>query len=125
MTHPSSASPTPPWHTLSGNEAATAFAVDPAAGLATDDVEHRLAHHGPNVIREERRRGPLRVFVTQFTDFMILVLIAAAVVSGLVGDLQDTLAIVAILVLNAAIGFAQEYRAERAIAALKQMAAAS
>jgi Ca2+-transporting ATPase len=121
MTHPASAS----WHTLSAAEAAAALVVDPAAGLAADDVERRLARHGPNVIREERRRGPLRVFFGQFTDFMIVVLIAAAVVSGVVGDLQDTLAIIAILVLNAGIGFAQEYRAERAIAALKHMAAAS
>jgi Ca2+-transporting ATPase len=110
---------------MSAAEAAAALAVDPRVGLAADEVERRLASHGPNVIREEGRRGPLRVFVGQFTDFMILVLIAAAVVSGLIGDLQDTLAIIGIVVLNAVIGFVQEFRAERAIAALKRIAAGS
>jgi len=65
------------------------------------------------------------MLLDQFTDLMIVVLIGAAVVSGMVGDLQDTIAIIVILVLNGVIGFVQEYRAERAIAALRKMAAAS
>jgi Ca2+-transporting ATPase len=95
------------------------------AGLSRSEAARRLAQYGPNAIREEGRRGPLRVLLGQFTNFLILVLIGAAVISGLVGDLQDTLAIIAIIVLNAVIGFVQEFRAERAIAALKRMAAGS
>ncbi len=65
------------------------------------------------------------MLVGQFTDVTILLLIAAAIVAGLVGDLKDTLVILGIVVLNAGIGFTQEFRAERAVGALRQMAAAS
>lgn len=63
------------------------------------------------------------MFLDQFRDFMVLVLIAAALISGFIGELSDTLAIIVIVILNAAIGFIQEYRAEKAITALKKMAA--
>jgi Ca2+-transporting ATPase len=94
-------------------------------GLSGAEARHRLAEHGPNVLAEGKRRTALGMFFDQFTDFMILVLLAAAIVSGLIGDVKDTLAIVAIVVLNAVIGFVQEYRAERAMEALKAMAAST
>jgi len=97
----------------------------PERGLSAEEARRRLAEHGPNAIREQGRRGPLRALIGQFTDVTILLLIGAAVVSGLVGDLKDTLVILGIIVLNAGIGFAQEYRAERAVAALRQMAASA
>ncbi|MEW6331171.1 MAG: HAD-IC family P-type ATPase, partial [Pseudomonadota bacterium] len=115
--------PPPAWHALAVEEVARRLDTDPRAGLGAAEAKTRLERHGANEIREGRRRGPLAMFLGQFTDFMILVLIAAAIVSGLIGDVTDTLVIVAIVVLNAVIGFVQEYRAERAIAALKQMAA--
>ena len=65
----------------------------------------------------------LRMLLAQFTDFMIMLLIAAAVVSGIVGDAEDTVVILGIVVLNAAVGFMQEFRAERAMAAIKRLAA--
>jgi Ca2+-transporting ATPase len=71
----------------------------------------------------KERRTPYRILLGQFTDFMILVLIAAAIVSGIIGDLKDTIVIGIIVLLNGTIGFVQEYRAERALEALKQMAA--
>ena len=92
-------------------------------GLAGAEAESRLAHVGPNLLQEGRQRGPWRILLDQFTDFMILVLLAAAVLSGIIGDIADTLAIVAILLLNAIIGFTQEYRAAKAMAALRRIAA--
>jgi len=113
------------WHVLTASEAVQHLAVDPHAGLSDAEVERRRQLCGPNDIRERRRRGPLRMLLDQFTDFMILVLIAAAVISALIGDPPDAITIVIIVVLNGAIGFLQEYRAERAVAALTMMAAPS
>ncbi|HYA36682.1 MAG TPA: cation-translocating P-type ATPase [Candidatus Methylomirabilis sp.] len=110
------------WHLLSVDEVLQRLASDARNGLTEQQAQERRRRYGANEIREGRGRRPVVMLFGQFTDFMILVLIAAAIVSGLIGDLVDTLVIVAIVVLNAVIGFVQEYRAERAIAALKQMA---
>ncbi|MEW6613352.1 MAG: cation-translocating P-type ATPase [Pseudomonadota bacterium] len=111
------------WHLLDAGAVAARLQTDPARGLNAAEAARRLEATGPNEIEEQRRRGPARIFLAQFADFMILVLIAAAVISGIVGEPQDTIAVVVIVVLNAVIGFVQEYRAERAVAALRQMAA--
>jgi Ca2+-transporting ATPase len=113
------------WHTLSAAEATARLAVDPECGLPSAEAARRAATYGPNEIPESQRRGVWRMLLEQFTDFMILVLIAAAIISGLIGDPEDTLAIVVIVLLNGLVGFIQEYRAERAVAALKLLAAAS
>ena len=110
-------------HARPAAEVLRAMAVDPVQGLSAAEAATRLAQHGPNALIEGRRRGPVRMFLDQFTDFMIVVLLAAAVVSGVIGDVTDTVVILVIVVLNAVIGFVQEYRAEAAIAALRQMAA--
>jgi Ca2+-transporting ATPase len=115
----------PAWYQLPVDEAVQRLRVDPRAGLGADDVRRRRERFGPNVLREGKRRGPLRMLAAQFTDFMILILVAAALISGLIGDLTDTIVILAIVVMNAAVGFVQEYRAERAVAALKLLAAPS
>jgi Ca2+-transporting ATPase len=112
-------------HARTSGDVLHILGVNPARGLSSDEAAVRLRQYGANVLAEGRRRGPLRLLASQFADFMILVLIAAAVISGIIGDLTDTLVIIAIVALNAIIGFVQEYRAERAIAALRQMAAPS
>jgi Ca2+-transporting ATPase len=114
---------TPPAHTSPAAEVLHALAVDPVHGLTATEAASRLSQHGPNALAEGPRRGPVRMFLDQFTDFMIMVLLAAAVVSGVVGDVTDTVVILVIVILNAVVGFIQEYRAEAAIAALRQMAA--
>jgi Ca2+-transporting ATPase len=82
-----------------------------------------LNEYGPNELKEIKKRSIFMMFLDQFKDFMILILIAAAVVSGVIGELVDTIAIAVIVILNAIIGFVQEYRAEQAMKALKQMSA--
>jgi Ca2+-transporting ATPase len=111
-----------PWHQMQVGAVLGALQSTPQ-GLSAEEAQRRLATDGPNEITEGKRRTPLRMFVGQFTDFMILVLLAAAAISGLIGEAKDTIAIVVIVILNAVIGFIQEYRAERAMEALKAMAA--
>ena len=112
----------PQWHSLDGEATAAHLETDLGAGLSAAAAAQRLAQGGPNALRETGRRHPLLMLASQFTDFMILVLIAAAVIAGIVGEPQDAVAIVVIVFLNGIIGFVQEYRADRAMAALKQMA---
>lgn len=111
------------WHILPGDEVVQRLQVDLAAGLDSDEAERRGSQYGPNAIQEQQRRRPWRILFDQFTDFMILVLLAAAFIAGFVGEPEDTVAIIVIVVLNGVIGFVQEYRAEQAIAALKRLAA--
>jgi Ca2+-transporting ATPase len=110
------------WHRLS-REAALERLASRATGLSREESAGRRNEHGRNVLDEAPPRSPWMLLLAQLTDYMILVLLAAAVIAGLIGDLVDALVIVAIVVLNAVIGFAQEYRAERALSALKAMAA--
>ena len=93
------------------------------AGLSRAEVDQRVAEYGANQIPEGRHRSLLNMFLAQFADFMIIVLLVAALVSGFIGEPQDTIAILVIVLLNAIIGTVQEYRAERAVAALREMAA--
>jgi len=93
------------------------------AGLTTPDAQQRLSKHGPNALPVERHRPLLMMLLAQFSDFMIVVLLLAAVISGFVGEPQDTIAILVIVLLNAILGTVQEFRAERAVAALRAMAA--
>ncbi len=90
-------------------------------GLTLQEVQARLAKDGFNELKAAKKRPPILIFFAQFTDFMIVILIVAAAVSFFVGDLKDALAILAILLVNAIIGFTQEYRAEKALEALQAM----
>ena len=112
-----------PWHMRAADEVAALLQVNPSAGLDVREATRRLAQHGPNAIAAARGRGPARMLLAQFSDFMVLVLLASAVLAGFLGEPQDILAIGAIVLLNAALGFAQEYRAERAMTALQAMSA--
>ena len=93
-----------------------------ADGLSAGEAAERHTATGPNELPEARVRTLLAMILDQFKDFLILLLIGAAVVSGILGELADTIAIIVIVVLNAVIGVVQEYRAERAMEALREMA---
>ncbi|MGK0410769.1 MAG: Ca2+-transporting ATPase, partial [Shewanella psychromarinicola] len=92
-------------------------------GLTTEQAKKRLIEYGHNAIIQKRRRSLLYILLGQFSDFMIIVLLVAAVISGFIGEPQDTIAILVIVLLNAVIGTVQEFKAERAVAALRKMAA--
>jgi Ca2+-transporting ATPase len=111
------------WHTLSVEEATGRLGSDQQTGLTAREARARLLEHGENAIRERPPRAVLAMFVDQFADFMIVVLLTAAVVSGIVGEPKDAVVIGVIVVLNAVIGVIQEWRAERALAALKSLTA--
>lgn len=111
------------WHLQTPAAAVAELDSDSRSGLSQAEAAERLAAHGPNAIAEAAPRTLLGILFGQFTDFMILVLVAAAVISGFIGEIQDTIAIIVIVILNAIIGAVQEYRAERAVAALRLMAA--
>ena len=111
------------WHSLNNDQLAQQLGTDLGQGLGKSEIKQRLAQYGHNQLDEGKGRPLWRMFVDQFRDFMIMVLLAAALVSGLIGDAVDTIAILVIVILNAVIGAVQEYRAEKAMAALKAMAA--
>jgi Ca2+-transporting ATPase len=112
----------PHWYQRTPQEALDLLRSSPA-GLSSEEAGRRLAQQGANAIAEPPPRSRLALLAAQFAQVPILVLVGAALVSGLIGHWGDTAVIGAILVLNAAIGFTQEYRAGEALAALKQMAA--
>jgi len=111
------------WHTATTLEVADAVGGDPERGLGAVEAAHRLRRDGPNELPEQAGHSLWDLVVEQFRDVMILLLLAAAAVSGLVGEPLDTIAILVIVVLNASIGAVQGYRAERALEALRAMAA--
>ncbi|MCX5716208.1 MAG: calcium-transporting P-type ATPase, PMR1-type [Candidatus Omnitrophica bacterium] len=108
------------WH-LSVNDTAVYLTTDLSAGLLNAEATQRLKQYGPNQLKEAKARSPLGIFLEQFRDFIIWVLIGAALVSGFLKEWVDALAIIAIVIINAILGFIQEYRAEKSLAALKKL----
>ena len=92
-------------------------------GITEEEAQRRLERFGLNELREAKKVSPLEVFVSQFRSFLVLILIVASAVSFFLGEVTDAVIIGAIVILNAILGFVQEYRAEQAIEALKKLAA--
>lgn len=112
----------PAWHEKTIAQVTAALASAPG-GLSVAEAATRRRRYGPNVLAEPKRRSAVTVLAAQFADVTILVLIGAAIVSGVIGELSDVLVILVVVLLNAAIGAFQELRAEQAMAALTKMAA--
>jgi Ca2+-transporting ATPase len=110
------------WYRLESDEVLTRLETDPGQGLAGAEVERRLAEHGLNELVERGTKSPWHILWEQMTALLVVILIIAAIVSLALGDFKDAVAILAIVALNAILGFTQEYRAEQAMAALKKMA---
>jgi Ca2+-transporting ATPase len=111
-----------PWHSQSAEDVLSQLASS-ADGLSSQEVAQRLSAGGPNELKEGNPISPLQIILGQFKSLLIWILIAAGVISGLLGEAVDAIAILAIVVLNATIGFYQEFNAEKSIAALKKMTA--
>ncbi len=111
------------WHALSVEEVVRRLATDPVAGLSGPESAARLVANGPNALDEPPPAPWWRMLLAQFQELVIWILIAAAVIAGAMGDWADTAAIVAIVLVNAVIGFLQEDRAQRALAALQKLSA--
>ena len=117
MSHPATR-----WHTIAATDVAAMLGSSTSNGLPSAEARRRLISIGPNEIMAAARRSPLLMLAGQFTDPTVLVLLGAAVIAGFLGEISDIVVIVAIVMLNAILGFVQEYRTERALAALKAMA---
>jgi len=112
----------PPWHGIDA-EAALAQLASGRQGITASEAQGRLQRDGPNLLPQAPPAGPLAMLARQFADFMIGVLIVAAIVAAIIGEPVEAAAILAIVVLNAVLGFAQEWRAEQAMAALRALSA--
>ena len=111
------------WHTLHSNEVVQQLGTHPQDGLTTQEVVIRQNQFGFNQLTEKPRPSFLKMVISQFKNFIVLLLLAAAIISAILGDTVEAAAIMAIVVLNALLGVIQERRAEEALAALKKLAA--
>ncbi|WP_166238128.1 calcium-translocating P-type ATPase, SERCA-type [Paenibacillus turpanensis] len=113
------------WYQSSAEDIAAQLRTSPEHGLDEEDTLKRREQFGPNELSEGARVSPLALFLNQFKDFMVLVLLGATLISGLLGEYLDAITIVAIILINGILGFVQEFRAERSLHALKELSAPS
>ncbi len=110
------------WHVLSVKEVEQKLSTSLQKGLSRDEAHRRLEKYGPNELEQKGRKTVLSMFLDQFKDFMVIVLLVAAVISGFLGEITDSIIIMLIIILNAILGVVQENKAEQSLEALKKMA---
>ena len=108
------------WHTLSIPDLERELDTS-KQGLSENEVVQRLQKYGPNELEQKDRKSVWSMFIEQFKDFMVVILIIAAIISGLLGEISDAIIILAIVLLNAALGIIQENKAEESLSALKDV----
>jgi Ca2+-transporting ATPase len=113
----------PAWHALPAAEACQNLSVDPNTGLSQDEVVRRLSEVGPNRLPEAPPPPLWLLLASQFTSLLVLVLLGAGVLAGFIGDTTDMLVIFGVILFNGMLGFYQEFKAEKALDALKAMLA--
>jgi len=111
------------WHVKSEEEVEKILSTSLAVGLDKNEVLQRLEKYGPNELEQKGRKSIYTMFIEQFKDFMIIILIVAAIISGLLGEIADAVIIIAIVLINAILGVIQENKAEESLEALQKMSA--
>ncbi|MCU6795253.1 calcium-translocating P-type ATPase, SERCA-type [Paenibacillus sp. WQ 127069] len=111
------------WYQMTSEETMEAQNMQTLLGLTSSEAEKRLEQNGKNELSDGPKLSPITLFLGQFKDFMVLVLVGATLISGLLGEYLDAITIVAIIIMNGILGFIQEYRAERSLRALKELSA--
>ncbi len=109
------------WSLLSGEQVLNYFQVSLLEGLKEKEAKRRLLKNGLNSLKEKKKLSPAGIFLNQFKEFMVLILLVATLLSGLLGEYTDALAIIIIIFVNAFLGFLQEFKAEKSLAALKKL----
>ena len=106
------------WYQKTGAEALSAFDVT-TDGLSSEQAAERLKKNGENVLAEGKKKTVLQVFLGQFADLLVLILIAAAIISMFSGNIESTIVIFAVIIMNAILGTAQHVKAEKSLDSLK------
>ena len=92
-------------------------------GLSTREAEKRQMTYGLNELKHNKKKSPFLIFLSQFNDFITWVLIGATIISGIMGDVADAITILIIVFVNAILGFVQEFKTEKSLEALQELAA--
>src|SRR4030066_1485106 len=110
------------WHSKKTEQVLSELRVD-QQGLGSEEVKRRLEEFGYNELKEKKRVTPLQIFLRQFKDIFVIMLLVATAISFLIGEMVDALTIAVIVILNSIVGFVQEYRSEKAMEAMKKLTA--
>ena len=93
------------------------------SGLDSKEAERRLKKYGPNILEQKEKISAVKIFLQQFNDFIVWVLIVATVISGFMGEKADAITILVIIIMNGILGFIQEFKTEKSLEALNSLAA--
>ena len=111
------------WEEMTREEVLQKLQVNSQKGLSESEARRRLELVGPNQLKQQKRKSVWALFLAQFSDFMVIILLAAALISALLTEYADAVTILVIVIINAVLGFGQEYRAEKSLEKIKKLTA--